>query len=221
MAELIKLLFPSMTISEISNQITFLKLQRRDLLPYIEDLGKLRIEVFREFPYLYEGDFEYENKYLRRYANSERSLVVIALNGKEIIGATTCIPLADEEIDFQKPFLENSFEINQIFYFGESIIKKQFRGMGIGHRFFEFREEHAQKMTSDLRYTGFCAVNRENHPSKPSGYKPLDSFWNRMGYLRQDHLKISLPWKDIGEDMETRKSLTFYLKDWSITSGNS
>lgn len=30
------------------------------LIEHISDLASLRIEVFRDFPYLYDGDFEYE-----------------------------------------------------------------------------------------------------------------------------------------------------------------
>ena len=45
--------------------------------PYLKDLAALRIQVFREFPYLYQGTLEYEARYLKSYANSERSLVVI------------------------------------------------------------------------------------------------------------------------------------------------
>ena len=29
---------------------------------YIPDLARLRIEVFRDFPYLYDGDYDYEKK---------------------------------------------------------------------------------------------------------------------------------------------------------------
>ena len=28
--------------------------------PYLPDLARLRIEVFREFPYLYDGNLDYE-----------------------------------------------------------------------------------------------------------------------------------------------------------------
>lgn len=38
--------------------------------PYIADLARLRIEVFRAFPYLYEGSEDYEVSYLATYAQS-------------------------------------------------------------------------------------------------------------------------------------------------------
>ena len=46
--------------------------------PYLGQLAALRIEVFHEYPYLYEGTLQYEQRYLRNYATCPRSLVVIA-----------------------------------------------------------------------------------------------------------------------------------------------
>ena len=47
--------------------------------PWLDELAKLRIEVFRDFPYLYEGDLAYERRYLDRYAQSDQSVFVLAL----------------------------------------------------------------------------------------------------------------------------------------------
>ena len=49
----------------------------RSLEPWLEALGELRIRVFREYPYLYDGTLEYEREYLRRYLDARDSLVVI------------------------------------------------------------------------------------------------------------------------------------------------
>ena len=35
---------------------TFKRVTGSDIAPHVEDLARLRIEVFREFPYLYDGD---------------------------------------------------------------------------------------------------------------------------------------------------------------------
>ncbi len=44
------------------------------------------IEVFRAFPYLYEGSAEYERKYLSTYARSPGSIFVLAFDGDEVVG---------------------------------------------------------------------------------------------------------------------------------------
>jgi hypothetical protein len=46
------------------------QLRGREIEPYLQEIAGLRITVFREFPYLYEGDLEYEMAYLRTLLNS-------------------------------------------------------------------------------------------------------------------------------------------------------
>jgi GNAT superfamily N-acetyltransferase len=182
------------------------------IAPLIEDLGRLRITVFREFPYLYDGDFEYEKAYLNTYVESPRGCVVLLKSKGEIVGATTCLPLSDESPEFQAPFLSAGHSLDEIFYFGESIILPEFRGHGAGHEFFRLREAHAHRV-GPYRYTAFCAVDRPvDHPERSPGYETLDSFWTRMGYHREPHLKCELEWKEIGEPAPTPKMLTFWLK---------
>ena len=45
-----------------------------DIAPYRDAVAALRIKVFRDFPYLYDGDLDFEAKYLRVYAESSRSV---------------------------------------------------------------------------------------------------------------------------------------------------
>jgi hypothetical protein len=96
--------------------------------PYINDLAKLRIKVFREYPYLYDGTAEYEEKYLKSYSDSPESLAVIVFHKENIIGASTGVPLEQAMEEFQMPFLEYGYELHRIFYFGESVLLKEFRG---------------------------------------------------------------------------------------------
>ena len=140
--------------------------------PYIGAVAKLRIKVFREFPYLYDGTEAYEETYLQSYAESPESLVVIVFHKEKIIGASTGIPLDQAMEEFQAPFLQHGHDVNRIFYFGESVLLKEFRGLGIGVRFFEARESYASRL-GRFSHTAFCAVERpENHPRRPSDYIP-------------------------------------------------
>lgn len=200
-------------MNQFSN-IEFRLLIGRDISKYKNEIAAIRIEIFRDFPYLYVGDLEYEEKYLKVYEESKKSLVVLALDDGIVIGASTGLPLVDETDYLKKPFIENNLSIENIFYFGESVLKNQYRGLGIGKKFFEIRENHAM---SFKRYniTCFCAVNRsQNHPSRPSTYAPLDNFWINMGYRKEPRLMSSFPWKDIGDEIETEKPMTYWVKEW-------
>jgi len=199
----------------MSDGLKFHELGGDALTPWLDGLGGLRIAVFREYPYLYDGSLEYEREYLMTYARSPRSLVVLVTGGDgAVVGATTCIPLADEGREFQEPFIKAGWEVNDVCYFGESILLPQFRGRGIGREFFKRREAHAQRHR--FKWTAFCAVDRaQDHPLRPAGYRPLDEFWISQGYTKQPGLKATFVWKETGEPAESPKSLTFWTKSWS------
>lgn len=183
-----------------------------DLRRYIPDLARLRIEVFRDWPYLYEGDDAYERKYLETYIRSPRAVVVLALDGGRAVGASTALPLADEAEYVTGPFAERGLDLGRFFYFGESVLDPRYRGRGIGVRFFEEREAHARSFGS-YETACFCAVQRPaEHPMKPAGYVPLDAFWTRRGYAKDPGFVTHFPWRDIGDMEETGKPMAFWFK---------
>ncbi|TLD69198.1 GNAT family N-acetyltransferase [Phragmitibacter flavus] len=199
----------------MSDGSRFLELRGEELLPWLDGLGELRIAVFREYPYLYDGSLEYERDYLKVYARSEGSLVVLVTDeaGERVLGATTCLPLKDEGEEFQKPFLEKGYDVEKIGYFGESILLPELRGRGIGKEFFKRREAHAQRL--GMKWTTFCAVDRaEDHPMRPKGYRPLNEFWRAQGYVQHPELQTTFVWKEMGEAEESPKMLTFWMKSW-------
>ena len=179
---------------------------------YIPDLARLRLQVFREWPYLYEGDDDYERRYLETYVRSARSVVVLARDGEQVIGASTALPLADEAPYVTRPFVERGLDPARFFYFGESVLDPAYRGRGIGVRFFEEREAHARGFGRFDTAT-FCAVRRpDDHPMRPGDYVPLDAFWTRRGYDMDPAFTTRFSWRDIGDGHETEKPMTFWFK---------
>ena len=184
------------------------------LEPHLDALGLLRITVFRDYPYLYDGSLEYERDYLRTYLSSPDSLVVLAFDDDQVVGATTCLPLRDEGPEFQAAFLKANYDIDTICYFGESILLPQYRGQGIGKAFFTHREAHARSLPN-IRLTTFCAVDRPtDHPLRSPNYRPLDTLWTSQGYTKHPELQATFTWKEINEPTESPKTLTFWLKSW-------
>ncbi len=180
--------------------------------PHIADLARLRTEVFRAFPYLYEGSEDYEASYLATYAKSPESLFVLALDGERIVGASTGVPMPDASDVFQAPFIAAGIAPEKIFYFGESVLLANYRGRGLGVRFFEEREAYARRL-GRFDLCTFCAVERpQGHPLRPADYVPLDAFWAKRGYEHRADLRTMLAWQDIGEENETEKPMSFWLK---------
>lgn len=178
----------------------------------IEDLGGLRIQVFQDWPYLYEGDLEYERNYLSTYLNSPTSFALLAFDGEKLIGATTAIELQDEGEEFQRPFRERGVNPADVVYFGESILLAPYRGLGIGKEFMRARLEYAMSLPGK-KLAAFCAVIRPStHPAKPDGYRPLDDFWRNQGFSPEPGMVAEYKWKDLGAKEETKKSLQFWLR---------
>lgn len=183
-----------------------------DIGARLDDVARLRIAVFREFPYLYDGDFDYEARYLRTYTRSSDSLFVLALDQGGVVGASTALPLADEEPAFQRPFLGRGLAVDEVYYCAESVLLPEYRGRGLGHRFFDEREAHARRL-GRFRWTAFAAVDRApDDPRRPSQARSNEAFWTSRGYVRQSGMTMHLAWKELGEPAETEKPLTFWLR---------
>ena len=193
------------------NRITIIPLTGEAIRPVIDDLARLRIAVFREWPYLYDGDMGYEQHYLQKYANTEGALVVLAKDGNDVVGASTAIPLDCAEKELSAPFITHGFSPKDWYYFGESILLPAYRGKGIGIAFFEAREKQAE--TLGYTKTCFCSVQRPaDHPLRPTHYKPLDSLWGKRGFQKQEDLVTHFHWLDVGETTETSKPLIFWTR---------
>lgn len=196
----------------MSKNIRVERFTGKQLEKYIPDLAKLRIEVFRDFPYLYDGDYDYEQNYLKTYINSPDSVIVLAFDGDRIIGASTAIPLRYETDEVKRPFIEHGYNPEKVFYCGESVLNKNYRGLGIGVKFFEQREAHAKQL-GGFKHLCFCCVERPaDHPRRPPDYIPLDKFWNKRGYFKHPELQTTYTWKDLDEESATPKLMTFWLK---------
>jgi len=191
--------------------LTVERLSGSAIEPFLADLAALRIEVFREFPYLYEGTLDYESRYLRSYASSERSVVVIAREGSNVVGASTAMPATEHDEEVATAFQEGGIDPNDVYYFGESVLRASYRGRGIGHAFFDHRESRAREL--GFKLASFCAVVRApDHPSKPADYAPHDAFWNKRGFSKRPDLCAKFAWRDLGDTHETRKPMVFWTK---------
>lgn len=179
--------------------------------PYLQDVARLRISVFADWPYLYDGDLAYEADYLRHYEQADGAIVAAAFDADRLIGAATGTPLIDHADDFATAFDHSGYDLRDIFYCAESVLLPQYRGQGLGHKFFDMREGHARAL--GYRYCAFCAVVRPaDHFARLEGYRPLDAFWRGRGYAPLPGVLAQFSWRDLGDQVETLKPLQFWLR---------
>ncbi len=189
----------------------FLSLHGSNIIQHLKDIAQLRIDVFREFPYLYDGTVDYEMNYLQAYVNSQRSLIFLIKDGDKAIGATTALPLTDADKEFHAPFVKHNIKLEDVYYFGESVLLPEYRGRNYGHRFFDERETHAKQLGFPI--TTFCTVLRnKQHPLRPKNYVPHDAFWNKRGYKTIEGFTCNYHWKDIDQPSATDKLMQFWWK---------
>lgn len=195
----------------MEKDLKILRLKGPEIIPYITELAKLRINIFKTYPYLYDGDLNYEYNYLNTYVKCLESIIVLVLDHNKVVGASSAIPLVFETMEFQKPFLENNINIQEVFYFGESVLQPEYRGRGIYRHFFSERETAAKEYGSKLM--AFAAIERPfDDTKKPKDYFPLNPVWKHFGYDKHPELCADFEWKEIGEKIQTPKPLIFWLK---------
>ena len=179
---------------------------------HLENLAQLRIRVFRDWPYLYDGDIAYEREYLAGFAASDGAVCIAAFDGDDMIGASTGMPLIDEHDEIKKPFVDAAIPLDDIFYCAESVLLSDYRGRGIYRQFMDGREAHARGFDR-FNTLVFCGVQRpDDHPLKPKDAEPLDNVWRHFGYEPDENLVCYFSWKDVDQDGETEKPLKFWLK---------
>lgn len=195
----------------MDKNLRIVRLKGQEILPYIPELARLRISIFKSYPYLYEGDLEYERNYLSTYVNCSESIMIVVFDNNNVVGASSAIPLEFETLEFQQPFLENNISVKDVFYFGESLLQPEYRGRGVYQQFFAGREAAAKEYGSKI--VAFAAVERAiDDPRKPNGYAPLDKVWKRYGYEKHPELRMYYEWKEIGEAEQSPKPLIFWIK---------
>lgn len=195
--------------------LKLLSLHGSQLLNWLEQIARLRIDIFYQYPYLYDGSLDYEREYLAKYAESDSSFCALVFDGEQLVGCSTAIALHDADSEFQAPFIVHNIPVERVFYFGESLLYAAYRGSGIGKQFFNLREQRAREL--GLPITAFCAVVRpDHHPLKPQDYQPLDSFWRTQGYQPEPSMIASYVWLDREQHEESLKPMQFWLKGYPL-----
>jgi GNAT superfamily N-acetyltransferase len=161
----------------------------------LASVAELRVKVFRDWPYLYDGTPGYEQGYLEKFADAQGSIIVAAYDGGTIVGAATGTPMTGHADEFAEPFRKAGYKMSTLFYFGESVLLSAYHGQGIGHKFFDHREAHAKSLGTFTHTTFSSVVRPGTHPLKPANARSLEPFWEKRGYRKLDGMVAQFEWK--------------------------
>lgn len=170
-----------------------------------EDLAQMRIRIFREYPYLYEGHMQYEMDYLSRYLDSpDFELIALQRDGK-YWGFCTGIPLRDEDPSLKSPIPTHGAEG---FYIGEILLDPQARGQG-------WAKSMLSQMIQKARENGFKQIYLytvlEPADNRPKDYRSPDLLWQSLGFKALERF-CAFEWKRW--DQEISRSHTMRL--WEL-----
>jgi ribosomal protein S18 acetylase RimI-like enzyme len=178
-------------------------------------IAQSRINFYRGYPYLYEGNMEEERDYVKWFFSSPKSAVAFAYDGEKIIGFITGTPLVYFDEHFKgsaDSFKKAELIPEDYYYLTDVIILPEYRGNGIAKKLCRMLEEYAKQ----LEFRAGCFVNErhEKHPLKPAEYTDLDDIFIRSGCIK---LPISVihNWKTImvdGNNQDQDHTLVYWHK---------
>ncbi len=188
-------------------------LKGSEILPYIHQVAQLRITIFREFPYLYEGTVSSEEKYLKMYSRTKNSTFIIALDHEKVIGVVTGVPVAESMDEIKALFHEKKIPTDGVYYLGDIVLLKEYRKRKIGRDLFKAFEKSVRS-TGKYQTMALCEIDRSRtNLKKPADYIPLETFWTRQGFIKHPNLIAHFSYQEIGNEEMTLHPMIFWTKE--------
>ncbi len=175
---------------------------------YVEDIARLRLTMFREYPYLYDGNLKEEKEYLEIYFKSKNSRVLLVFDGCDVVGFSNNIPLEEEMPEIAASFSEKGLTPSDYLYIGEVMLMPTYRHKGLARKFFEFHEQVARKMGRKL--TLMTVERPDDHPLKPQNYVSLEPIWTHFGFQKFSDVKVLFPWPQVDAKEPVKNTLVFW-----------
>lgn len=177
----------------------------------LEALASLRITIFREYPYLYDGQREDELSYLRLYTAAD-ACVVTASDSGVMVGAASGTPLCREQKEMLEAFNGSAYALDELFYVGEVLFLPAYRNCGLGLRLLERVEEHVRTCGKYRYVTCATIVRPDNHPLRPENYVPIDRFLDRTGFIKLHGVVTNFTWKE-NDGIKREHPMQFWVKE--------
>lgn len=178
----------------------------------LDDLATLRLEIFQEYPYLYEGRREDELHYLATYAKTPDAVAILAYDGSTVIGAATGMPLIHEDAQICDAFAGTTLPLDEIYYVGELLFRPAFRNGGLGRKLLARLERHIRSLGSYRTLTCATVERPDDHPLRPPDYLPITRFLARTGFIRLSGVTTPFMWLET-DGVKRNHPMQFWIKE--------
>lgn len=213
---LLVLVLMSLSMKSKSDSFTIKVLVNSELQKILPFIVEQRIALFREYPYLYEGNAKEENTYITWFSKLPHSAVAVAYLGKNPVGFITGTGFTGFSEHFEGSidlFKRADLNPSAYYYIAEIVILPSYRGNHLSKRLFDALEAYAYK----CGYTASCFVTESHdvHPLKPKNYRSLKPLWTGLGYAKSS-LFIHFSWLTIQPNnsaVQQEHKLDYWIKD--------
>lgn len=178
----------------------------------LDDVATLRLEIFREYPYLYQGFREDELKYLSTYAETPDTCVILAYDGHKVVGAVAGMPLIHEDAQMLDAFTGTEFSLNAAYYVGELLFLAAYRNCGLGQKLLDRLESHIRSLSRYRSLTCATVERPDDHPLRPHDYIPITRFLARTGFVRLSGVTTSFMWRET-DGVKRDHTMQFWNKE--------
>jgi GNAT superfamily N-acetyltransferase len=178
----------------------------------LDDLATLRLDIFPEYPYLYQGRREDELKYLATYVEAPDACVILTYDGITVIGAATGMPLIHEAAQMIDAFSGTLFPLDEVYYVGELLFRRDYRNCGLGHNLLDRLESHIRSLGRYRRLTCATVERPDDNPLRPSNYIPISRFLARTGFVRLSGVTTHFIWRET-DGVKRDHLMQFWSKD--------
>jgi len=186
-------------------------LSGHDVTVHLDALATLRLDIFREFPYLYDGTRDSELRYLQVYAQAADACVLTATNGGRVVGAATGIPLMHEQQELREPFAAFPYPLGSIYYVGELLLYPEYRNRGLGMQLLSNLENQIRSLGSFRYLTCATVVRLDDHPHRPANYLPIERFLKRTGFTSLPEVTTTFAWRET-DGVSREHLMQFWIK---------
>lgn len=195
-----------------SKTITERLLTGSSVAEHLDDLASLRLDIFREYPYLYRGRREDELAYLAGYGEKPQACVILAEDADAVIGAATGMPLAQEDAALRDPFAATPYRLEGIYYVGELLFRPAYRHAGLGQRLLARLENHIRTLGGFRQIVCATVERPADHPRRPADFIPIERFLARTGFARLEGITTQFAWREV-DGVKRDHPMQFWIKE--------